>query len=39
MLPTHGSPDFARWITELAKAPSGLGAEVVVAVDDGIARS
>jgi len=39
MLPTHGSLDFAGRMAELAKALGGLGAEVVVAVDDAIARS
>lgn len=39
MLPRHGRADFPGRLAGLMKALPGLGAEVVVAVDDDIARS
>ncbi|SEB31047.1 UDP:flavonoid glycosyltransferase YjiC, YdhE family [Streptomyces misionensis] len=39
MLPTHGRLDFPGRMAELARALTGLGAEVVVAVDDRVAEA
>lgn len=39
MLPTHGRLDFRGRMAELTTAFTGLGAEVVVAVDDKVAAS